>query len=116
MGISFFCRQNCRSETIRSGGGAWQLLADFGLRGRHGLVELTRPLLVGDDAECLLEELAGFQAVSALVAFGFDPDCAIRRDDNANDARHRMFSWSCDRVIGPWLLCDMCGALTKQPT
>src|ERR1700676_3751624 len=67
------------------------LLADL-LLGRGLSVELGRLVVRGDDAERLLQELGGLQAVGAGVAFRLYRRLALRRDSHFNDARHQGLS------------------------
>src|SRR3954467_15266014 len=60
-----------------------------GLLGRLALIELGGLALGGGDAQRLLQELAGLEAVGAGVALGLHGHLAARRDRDLDDAGHR---------------------------
>src|SRR5262245_26454331 len=61
-----------------------------GLLGRLGLVEFARLLFGCGNAEGLLQEAAGLQAVGPGVALGLHDDLALWRDRHLDDAGHHV--------------------------
>src|SRR5207253_1049093 len=101
------------SVTIRASGGtsssgiAWLLASGVATHGASlrlrqcllgglALVELGGPGLDGGDAEGLLQELAGGEAVAAGIALGLDSRLAAGRDRDLDGPGHGVSSSRCD--------------------